>query len=131
MLRVAFERKFRVLLASFSGTFIPDDIALLSATVADFKKTQGVVRGIVDMTAVEVVGVTMQTITEAARGQPQVMAGQDRVYVILQSLLFGMGRLFGTYQGLAGFTEPHIVRTMPEAYEILGLVDPDFQPLEE
>jgi hypothetical protein len=131
MLRISFERKYRVLLASFSGAFTPDDIALLNATVADFRKSQGPVRGIVDMTAVEVIGVTLEDMTRAARGQPQIMAGQDRVYVIPQTLLFGMGRLFGTYQGLAGFTEPHVVRTMPEACEILGLVDPDFQPVEK
>lgn len=130
MLRVSLERKFRVLLASFTGTFAPADIALLSATVTDFKTSQGPVRGIVDFTGVDVIGVTVEDMTRAARGQPQIMTGQDRVYVIPQSLLFGLGRLFGTYQELAGYTEPHVVRTMPEAYEILGLVDPDFLPLD-
>lgn len=131
MLRISFERKFRVLLASFSGTFVPADIAFLNARVADVRNSQGPVRGIVDMTAVEVIGVTLDDMTQAARGQPQIMTGQERVYVIPQTLLFGMGRLFGTYQGLAGYIEPHVVRTMLEACKILGLVDPDFQPLEK
>lgn len=130
MVRVSFDRKARVLLASFSGTFAQEDIASLAATATEFKAREGAVRGIVDFTGVEVVGVTLATMTEEARGQRQIMTGQERVYVIPQAMLFGMGRVFGTYQSLGGFKEPHIVRTLPEAYAILDLADPDFQPIE-
>jgi len=133
MVRVSFDRKARVLLASFSGTFAPEDIASLVATATEFKAQEGTVRSIVDFTGIEVVGVTLTEMTEMARAKPQVMTGQERVFVIPQAMamLFGMGRVFGTYQSLGGFKEPQIVHTLPEAYAILDLIDPDFQPLEQ
>jgi hypothetical protein len=130
MVRVSFDGKYRVLLASFSATFVEADIATLAAAVADFKTREGVVRGLVDFTDVEVIDVTLAAMTRAAQERPQIMTGQDRVYVIPQALLFGMTRVFGTYQSLGGFIEPQIVRTMAEAYAALDLADPDFRPIE-
>lgn len=130
MVRLSFDGKHRVLLASFSATFGEADIATLATAVADFKTREGTVRGLVDFTDVEIIDVTLAALTRAALERPQIMTGQDRVYVIPQALLFGMGRVFGTYQSLGGFTEPQIVHTMPEAYAALDLVDPEFRPIE-
>lgn len=128
MLAMFFERRHRVLLARFSDRLTPADVALLYDAAREFAAREGLTRGLVDFTDVGVVEV--DTAEFIRRGQQAaVMTDQHRVYVVPRPDLFGLGRMFSTYQKIAGNREPQLVRTMAEAYRALDLVDPEFEPL--
>ncbi|MBV9835149.1 MAG: hypothetical protein JO055_12125 [Alphaproteobacteria bacterium] len=128
MFALFFERQHHVLLVRFSDRLARDDLARLDRDARAFVAEYGVSRGIVDFTAVEVVEI--ETAEFVRRGQQAaIMTGQDRVYVMPRPDLFGLGRMFSTYQKIGGNREPLIVRTLDEAYGALELVDPQFEPL--
>ncbi len=128
MFALLFERRYRVLLTRFSDRLARDDLAQLDRAARAFVAEHGVARGLVDFTAVDVVEI--DTAEFVRRGQQaSIMTGQDRVYVMPRPDLFGLGRMFSTYQKIGGNREPVVVRTLDEAYRALELVDPEFQPL--
>jgi len=43
----------------------------------------------------------------------------------------GFGRSFGNQQRTEGNSEPVVVATLAEAYSLLGLENPDFEPVEQ
>ena len=128
MLALLFERRYNVLLVRFSDRLAREDLARLDAAAREFVARQGPSRALVDFTNVEVIEI--DTAEFIRRGQrAAIMTDQDRVYVMLRPDLFGLGRMFSTYQKIGGNREPLVVRTVAEAYTALDLVDPDFQPL--
>jgi hypothetical protein len=123
-----FERRYKVLLVRFSDRLARGDLAALDRAARAFVAQHGVMRGLVDFTAVQ--AVEIDTAEFVRRGQQAaIMTGQDRVYVMPRPDLFGLGRMFSTYQKIGGNREPLVVRTLDEAYQALELVDPKFEPL--
>jgi hypothetical protein len=57
------------------------------------------------------------------------MAGARRILVAPNDEMFGVARLYGLHQSTSQGEEPMVVRDLQEAYDLLGLKDPDFQPL--
>jgi len=130
MFALFFEHRHRVLLVRFSDRLTQDDLAGLYRDARAFVARHGVTRGLVDFTEVTLVDV--DTAEFIRRGQQAaVMTGQDRVYVMPRPDLFGLGRMFSTYQKISGNREPLLVRSLAEAYTALDLAGPDFQPLSE
>jgi hypothetical protein len=128
MFALLFERRYRVLLVRFSERLAHDDLARLDRAARAFVAEHGVTRGLVDFTAVDVIEI--DTAEFVRRGQQAaIMTGQDRVYVMPRPDLFGLGRMFSTYQKIGGNLEPVVVRTVDEAYRALELVDPEFELL--
>lgn len=128
MFALLFERRYNVLLVRFSDRLAHDDLAHLDRQARAFVARHGVSRGLVDFTDVSVNEI--DTAEFVRRGQQAaIMTAQDRVYVMPQPELFGLGRMFSTYQKIAGNREPIIVRTIDEAYKALDLTDPKFEPL--
>lgn len=128
MFALFFERRHNVLLVRFSDRLARDDLSRLDRAARELVARQGPSRGLVDFTAVEVIEV--DTAEFIRRGQQAaIMTDQDRVYVMPRPDLFGLGRMFSTYQKIGGNREPLVVRTMDEAYRALELVDPEFEPL--
>lgn len=130
MLSLAFERTYKVLLVQFSGNMTIDDLHSLDARVVAFLKQEGPTRGfIIDCSDVE--DFNVPTAEFVRRGQRTSMVDDiDRVYVMPSADLYGMGRLFGTYQRMTGKREPLIVKTLIEALTALNLIDPKFEPLQ-
>lgn len=84
-----------------------------------------------DFSAVTSFEVSSETIRELARLAPAMPdPTRPRVAVAPSGLVFGLVRMF---QSVAGDTRPklHVVRTMEEAYALLGVKAPRFEPLQE
>lgn len=129
MFTLAFERKQRVVLVRFSGSLTRGALDRMSEAVRLFAVREGPTRGIVDFSGVETVDVPTEAIIERGRRRP-VMGDAERIFVTPQSVLFGLSRLFASYQNGTGNQAPVIVHTIQEAYERFGLDNPNFEPFD-
>ena len=86
-------------------------------------------RGITDFSAVTSFEVSAQTVRNLARSTP-VMPDVSRVRVIIAPVdhVFGIARLF-QIRGEDTRPHNHVVRTLTEAWAVLGVHDPKFEPL--
>ena len=87
--------------------------------------------GVTDFSGVTSFEVSPQTLRDLARSAPAMPdPSRARVVVAPADLVFGMARMF---QIEASDSRPnlHVVRTMPEAWAILGVKDPQFAPLQD
>ncbi|MFI5001065.1 MAG: hypothetical protein ACHQK9_14400 [Reyranellales bacterium] len=110
-----------------TGVFSSDDIAAIDAAVLGFVSREGAVRGVLDFTGVEAMAVSDSRI--AVRGQqPSIVAGV--VLVAPQPDVNRLCRAFAEHQRAIGIAETDVVTTLDEAYAILGLTDPRFEPVE-
>ncbi len=136
MVRLLFEPRHKVILLEFSGTFTLAELAQADALVSDFMagRTQDVpaqgMPGIADFTRIEKVDVTSEQLRGRAQ-QPQLRRGQRRIFVAPTPLGFGLCRMFATFQATRGNVEPEIVKSMEEAFTLLGIADPRFAPAGE
>lgn len=126
-----FEPNRRILLVQFTGALSSENLNGLDSEVVAFVKKEGAPKGfVIDCSKVEEVSVPTGEFVR--RGQRNsVVSDQDRVYVMPREDMFGLGRMFGTYQRMVGKKEPIVVKTLTEAFDALKLDDPNFQPLPE
>lgn len=124
------DRRHKVLLTRLSGTFSEKDIAALYAAAERMYALEGAsLRSLQDFTGVK--GVDVQVGQIAQHGwRPQVVPGRQRVMVVPQPEFQAIARMFVAYQNIADHEAPHIVRSLDEAYALLGLEKPQFEPLE-
>ncbi|HYC64093.1 MAG TPA: hypothetical protein VEC14_05120 [Reyranellaceae bacterium] len=124
-----FEPTQRILLVQFTGALSSENLNGLDSEVVAFVKKEGAPKGfVIDCSQVEEVSVPTGEFVR--RGQRNsVVSDQDRVYVMPRADMFGLGRMFGTYQRMVGKKEPIVVKTLTEAFDALKLDDPNFQPL--
>jgi hypothetical protein len=124
------DRKQSVLMVKFSSRMTQEDLNQLDTAVVAFVKKEGATRGfLIDCTDVEDLAVPTGVFVRRGQRSANVVSDQERVYVMPQPDLFGMGRMFGTYQRMVGKKEPLVVKTLLEAFEALGLSDPLFEPV--
>lgn len=128
MLVLLFDRQHRVLLARFSGALTVNDLAQSDVGAKAVLAREGPVRSILDFTEVDAIDVPSAEI--AFRGsRPALMGDQTRVYVVPRPELFGLARMYSTYHGHSGGTEPLLVATFADALRALAIEDPDFEPV--
>jgi hypothetical protein len=86
-------------------------------------------RMITDFSAVTSLEVSSHTVRTLAATPTKVPVGCARVFVTPQKAFYGMARMF---QILAERNRPnlHIVRTLDEAYRLLGIASADFRPID-
>jgi hypothetical protein len=124
-----FERSHKVLLTRLSGTFDHDDITALYAAAKRMMTREGpALRSLQDFSAVQVVDVQVARIAQHG-WRPQVVPGRQRVMVVPQPEYQDMARMFAAYQKIADYDAPRIVRSLEEAYALLELNDPQFEPI--
>jgi hypothetical protein len=123
------EHSHRVLLSCFRGAFTLDDIARCDRAVMLTLGREGPVRGIIDLSEVETVDLADDRLMERAR-QPPMAAGQSRIFVATKPATLDFARAYSMTQREFGGVGPHVVGTRAEAYRLLGLIDPRFEPLE-
>jgi hypothetical protein len=128
MLRLAFDRKNRVLQVTVSGIFASEDLDALDRAVIEFVAREGQVRSIYDYSDVAAFAVPQSRILRRAQ-QPAIVREQ-RVMVASPVLGAEAMRAFGRYQREAGETEPVIVDSLAEAYAVLRLRNPQFGPID-
>lgn len=124
-----FDHRHKVLLTRLSGTFSQDDIVALYAAVKRITAREGsALRSLQDFSGVT--GTDVQIGQIAQHGwRPQVVPGRQRVMVVPQPEYQDIARMFAAYQKIADYDEPQIVRTLDEAYALLELTDPKFEPI--
>jgi hypothetical protein len=122
---IAYDDQCRTYLARFSGTLTDQDLVDFKVAVRECRRLHGLTAGLQDFTQVESCAST--TSETVARGmEPQIMTDQ-RTAVVAGGAVFGMMRLCSSYHDQ--ILVPAIVRTLSEAYELLGLATRDFHPV--
>lgn len=125
-----FDRQHKVLLTQLSGIFGQGDIPALYASVQRMVERVGAsLRSIQDFGGVNGLDVDLGRIAQHG-WQRQILPGRQRVLVVPQPEYQHIARMFVAYQKFAEFDEPRIVRSLDEAYGLLDLEDPKFEPIE-
>jgi len=124
-----FERRHRVLLVRVGGVFSSQDIETHDRLVVAFLAREGAVRGLYDFSDIDVVAVPESKIRR--RGQAPAIISDARVVVAPHVASREVARLIRDEQLLAGHREPLIVSTLAEAYAVLGVDEPSFEPVKE
>jgi hypothetical protein len=99
------------------------------SALRSFVASQPSCKGIADFSHVSQVAASSDLIRGRARIPPAMPDGQLFVMVAPLDHIFGLSRMFATF---ADQTRPHIrvVRTMDEAYRLLEIREPNFQPIQ-
>jgi hypothetical protein len=127
MLKLAFDRKNRVLQVSVSGIFASEDLEALDNAVVEFVARHGPVRGIFDYSDVEAIAVPDSRLAQRAQ-QPEAI--EQRVVVVSRVMGGERARTYARYRREASQKHPVIVASLDEAYAVLGLRNPRFEPVE-
>jgi hypothetical protein len=134
MFTLLFDRASEVLFARFTGVFTTDDFGQLDGALIHFLSGEGQpfadrVRGIYDLSAVEAIAVPQSRAAEQA-SRPPIVRGL-RVVVAPRNAGDDFGHTYRRYQRMAADSEPVIVATLAEAYTLLGIENPNFEPVEQ
>ena len=127
--QIVFDPTNRILRAQFEGRVTDDELKevyrLGQAQVARIDPHAG----ITDFSAVTTIEFSAQTIRELAASTP-IMPDPSRpvVFVAPTPHVFGMARMF---EMLVAEKRPnlHVVRTLEEAYAVLHVQEPQFEPI--
>ena len=127
--RIVYDPTNRILRARFEGRVTDDELKevyrLGQAQAARIDPRAG----ITDFSDVTTLAFSSETIHELAASTP-IMRDPRRpvVFVAPTPHIFGMARMF---EMLGAETRPnlHVVRTLEEAYELLGVREPQFEPI--
>jgi hypothetical protein len=128
MFDLAYDAKHSVLLSRFSGTYSPADIALRDNAVRRFVAKNGLVRGLMDYSAVDSIDVPLDLLIQRAH-QPGILTGHQRVIVAPGEPTYSFNRLVAAHQLFARKAEPMLVRSVSDAFGVLRMVDPAFSPI--
>src|SRR5579863_9415732 len=123
-----FDAKNNILRGSLDGRVTDASLLDSYAAAARTAKAHSRCRGIWDCSGVTEFDVSSGTIRALAERSPIISAGCMRVVVASQDLLFGMMRML---QILSEKSRPelHVVRTIDEAYRLLLVESPEFNPV--
>ncbi len=134
------DRAHLVLLAKIEGVFSSQDMADLDQAVIQFlsrglapsgappsEAQRERVRAVYDFSAVAAIAVPATRLDE--RGQRPPIVRQQRVIVAPPSASEGFAAAFRANQRHAANSEPAVVRDLREAYRLLDLEDPRFEPV--
>jgi hypothetical protein len=126
MLNFAFDHKHRVLLVTVYGIFVSEDLDESDRAILDFVAREGAVRTIIDYTPVQAMAVPETRLAERAQ-QPLFLP--DRI-LVAPGELGATARAYGILQAEAGRKQAAVVEVLEEAYTLLGLRNPQFEPVE-
>ena len=128
MFDLAYDAKHSVLLSRFSGTYSPADIALRDNAVHRFVAKNGLVRGLMDYSAVDSIDVPLDLLIQRAH-QPGILTGHQRVIVAPSEPAYSFNRLVAAHQLFARKAEPVLVRSVSDAFGLLRMIDLAFSPI--
>jgi hypothetical protein len=127
---VEFDAKNNILRGTLDGRMTGTVLSDLYAKAAKYMASRPPCRGILDFSKVTEFEVSSAAIRQVAAAGPAFPAGYMRVLVIPRDFIYGLARMF---QILTEETRPElrVVRTMEEAYHLLEVTAPDFQPVHD
>jgi hypothetical protein len=129
MFALLFERRDRVMLTRYSRMYSWDDISEIDAFLASFVTEHGYVRIILDFTDVETIAISRQRLL--ARGK-KIRTNPSQARVIVAPPEREIYELYCDYaqdQLAIGNGEMKIVHALTEAFNLLGMQNPQFEPL--
>lgn len=127
---VEFDAKNNILRGTLDGRMTGAILLDLQARTAKYMASRPPCRGILDFSKVTDFEVSTAAIREVAASPPVFPAGYMRVLVIPRDFIYGLARMF---QILTEETRPElrVVRTMEEAYGLLEVSSPEFEPVHD
>jgi hypothetical protein len=128
MFTLAFEYSHRVLFSRFMGLLTSDDLAQFEQAARSIIAREGPMRGILDFSEVGTIAVPRSLFIQLGR-RPQLSPGQDRVFVATTPEVDQIASAYAAQQRDFGNVEPRVVGSLAEAFNLLGLVRPDFQAI--
>ena len=127
--QIDFDSTNRILRARFEGRVTDEDLKSGYRFGQENVKRFDPLSGITDFSGLTTVAFSAQTMRDLARTKP-IMPNPSRpvVFVAPSPDLFGMARLF-ELEGAEARPNLHVVRTMAEAYRVLNIRNPQFEPV--
>jgi hypothetical protein len=125
---VLFDSRQRILVVRFGAALTQPAMEAMNAAVASFVQRHGPCPGILDLSAVEEATLPSSYVARLAQRRG-VLVDQKRVIVAPSDELFGLARMFGSYNDVNG-DRIVAVRTLAQAYEALGIDDLELHPVE-
>jgi len=123
-----FDAKNNILRVRLEGRATDATVSDVYVTVVGYTASHPPCRAIVDVSGVTAFEVSSSAIRRLVEAAPAFPIESMRIYVAPQAHVFGMARMF---QILGENTRPnlHIVHTMDEAYRLLQVESPEFDPI--
>lgn len=123
-----FDKKNNILRGTLKGSMTGAILLEFYAKGTKYMATHPPCRGILDFSQVTDFEVSADAIRQVAAAPPAFPPGYMRIMVIPQIFIYGLARMF---QILGERTRPElqVVRSMDEAYQLLGVESPEFYPL--
>ena len=115
-----------VIRVSVYGDLAPAEVSDIFQRVRKFLSKTEIRGGILDLSNVRTLDIPADVVRRFSKEPPLFKGSQPRVIVAAADLVFGMARLFQISRS-AIHDQLHVVHTMREAYDILGLKNPDFK----
>jgi hypothetical protein len=132
VLTLSFERTYKVLRLSFVDLLTPEDIDAIDPAVLGFlagpDRGPGRVRLFYDMSQITALAAPSSRFADRARLPP--VGGLDRIILAPDHAGPDFGRSYRDEGMRSGSAQPIIVRSRSEAYRLLGMTRPRFQPIE-
>ena len=125
---LAFDGRHKVLKTTIVGVLSSDLLGALDQAVVGFTALHGPNHGLIDLTQLDAIAVPISRLASRGR-QPQVSPGWERVIVAPRTDLREWSSIFCEFQSMAGHRPPFVVSSMEEAYRVLSLTDPVFEPV--
>ncbi len=125
---VDFDSKNNILRGTLEGQMTGAIFLDFYARATVYMESHPPCRAILDFSKVTDFEVSSEAIRQVAASQPVAPHGYMRVLVIPQIFIYGLARMF---QILTEKTRPElqVVRTLDEAYRLLGVESPEFYPI--
>ena len=126
---VSYDQVHNVLRLDFAGPFTMADLDAIDPAITGFLKEQNrsAVRTLYDMTHIEALAVLQIRFAQRARLPP--IGKLKRVIVAPPWASHDFGRTYRDAQQFSAHSQPLIVSGLLDAYRVLALVNPRFQPL--
>lgn len=123
---IKFDTESKIIRVTAHGELKDEDAEELYWSVHSFLGSHEVHGGILDLSPVTSVAVSMETVRRLSKNPPLFKEPTVRVIVASSDLIFGMARMFQISRSEI-HSDLHVVRTLEEAYEIHGLKSPKFE----
>jgi hypothetical protein len=128
-IRLDFDDKNNILRAALEGPMTGAILLELYESAAKYIASRPPCRGILDLSGVTEFEVSSDAIKRVAAAPPAIPPGYMRVLVVPQIFIYGLARMFQIL-GEQNRPELQVVRTMDEAFRLLGVDKPEFHPVD-